>query len=51
MVADVLKTLDPPKSSLERRTLMTVPPLLRGERGDLDTTLDLLIHPLMPLDQ
>jgi hypothetical protein len=41
VVADVLKTLDPPKSSLKRRNLTLFPHFLRGARGDLlvsDTT-------------
>jgi hypothetical protein len=31
----VSKVLDPPKSPLERGTLIPVPPFLRGVRGDL----------------
>jgi hypothetical protein len=39
-MTDASKTLDPPKSSLKRRTLTPIPPFLRGVRGDLDTTVD-----------
>jgi hypothetical protein len=31
----LLDILDPPKSPLERGTLILVPPFLRGARGDL----------------
>jgi hypothetical protein len=39
-MTDASKTLDPPKSSLKRRTLTPIPPFLRGVRGDLDTSID-----------
>jgi hypothetical protein len=34
----LLDTLDPPKSPLERGTLILIPPFLRGAREDLPCT-------------
>lgn len=38
--------IDPPKSPLKRGTLIPVPPLKRGARGDQAKYLILLRHPL-----